>query len=127
MRPSVQYLPYRYPGARPFAADQQHLFFGRERAVRELYNRLQLEQLVVLYSKSGLGKSSLINAGLLPRIQEEGRRQPITIRFNAWTEGKTETPAQIARDLILRDFDQPTFLPKIFPDDRSLWYAAKTR
>lgn len=127
MRPSVQHLPYRYPGARPFAADQQHLFFGRERAVRELYNRLQLEQLVVLYSKSGLGKSSLINAGLLPRIQKEGRWQPITIRFNAWTEGKTETPAQIARDLILRDFDQPTFLPKIFPDDRSLWYAAKTR
>lgn len=127
MRPSVQHLPYRYPGARPFAADQQHLFFGRERAVRELYNRLQLEQLVVLYSKSGLGKSSLLNAGLLPRIQEEGRWRPITIRFNAWTEGKAETPAQIARDLILRDFDQATFLPKIFPDDRSLWYAAKTR
>lgn len=124
---AIQHFPYRYPGARPFAADQQHLFFGRERAVRELYNRLQLEQLVVLYSKSGLGKSSLINAGLLPRIQEEGRWQPITIRFNAWTEGKTETPAQIARDLILRDFDQATFLPKIFPDDRSLWYAAKTR
>ncbi|MBV6442924.1 MAG: hypothetical protein DYG98_26455 [Haliscomenobacteraceae bacterium CHB4] len=128
MKPTAtQHFPYRYPGARPFATDQQHLFFGRDRAVRELYNRLQLEQLVVLYSKSGLGKSSLLNAGLLPRVREEGRWQPITVRFNAWIEGKTETPVQITRDLLLRDFDRPTFLPKIFPDDRSLWYAAKTR
>lgn len=124
---TAQHLAYRYPGARPFAPDQQHLFFGRDRAVRELHNLLQMSQLVVLYSKSGLGKSSLINAGLLSRIDEEGRWQPITIRFNAWTEGKTDTPTQITRDLLLRDFDQPTFLPKIFPDDRSLWYAAKTR
>ena len=123
----THHLPYRYPGARPFALDQKHLFYGRDQAVRGLHNLLQLEQLVVLYSKSGLGKSSLINAGLLPRVEAEARWQPVTVRFGAWTEGKAETPVQITRDLLLRDCEAPTFLSKIFPDDRSLWYAAKTR
>ncbi len=123
----THHLPYRYPGARPFALDQKHLFYGRDQAVRGLHNLLQMEQLVVLYSKSGLGKSSLINAGLLPRVEAEARWQPVTVRFGAWTEGKAETPVQITRDLLLRDCEAPTFLPKIFPDDRSLWYAAKTR
>ena len=125
--PTATHLPYRYPGARPFSLDQQHLFFGRDQAVRNLHNLLQMEQLVVLYSKSGLGKSSLLHAGLLPRVQSEGRWQPVNIRFGAWTEGKAETPVQITRDLLLSDSEQHTFLPKIFPDDRSLWYAAKTR
>ena len=125
--PTATHLPYRYPGARPFSLDQQHLFFGRDQAVRNLHNLLQMEQLVVLYSKSGLGKSSLLHAGLLPRVQSEGRWQSVNIRFGAWTEGKAETPVQITRDLLLSDSEQLTFLPKIFPDDRSLWYAAKTR
>lgn len=117
----------RYPGAQPFSHQQKHLFFGRDKAVRELYSLIQLQQLVILYSKSGLGKSSLLNAGLLPQVENEGRLTPLNIRFNAWTEGKIEMPAQIARDVILKDNGQPTFLQKIFPDDRSLWYAAKTR
>ncbi len=117
----------RYPGARPFSPDQQHLFFGRDKAVRELYGLLQLQQLVILYSKSGLGKSSLLNAGILPLVEKEGRLDSLNIRFNAWTEGKTDMPAQITRDAILNGVDGNTFLQKIFPDDSSLWYAAKTR
>ncbi len=88
---------------------------------------MQLQQLVILYSKSGLGKSSLLNAGVLPEVERDDRFTALNIRFNAWTEGKTETPVQIAREVILSGHDQPTFLHKIFPDDRSLWYAAKTR
>lgn len=117
----------RYPGARPFSPDQQHLFFGREKAVRELYGLIQLQQLIILYSKSGLGKSSLLNAGILPLVEQEGRLTALNIRFNAWTESKTEMPAQIAREAIRKGYGQQTFLEKIYPDDRSLWYAAKTR
>lgn len=132
IRPLKQYQlqtqrSHRYPGARPFSLDQQHLFFGRDKAVRELYGLLQLQQLVILYSKSGLGKSSLLNAGILPIVEKEGRLTALNIRFSAWTEGKTDMPAQITRDAILRDMDADTFLQKIYPDDSSLWYAAKTR
>ena len=132
IRPLKQYhlqtqKSHRYPGARPFSLDQQHLFFGRDKAVRELYGLLQLQQLVILYSKSGLGKSSLLNAGILPIVEKEGRLTALNIRFSAWTEGKTDMPAQITREAILQDMDADTFLQKIYPDDSSLWYAAKTR
>lgn len=103
------------------------MFFGREKAVRELYGLIQLQQLIILYSKSGLGKSSLLNAGILPLVEQEGRLTALNIRFNAWTESKTEMPAQIAREAIRKGYGQQTFLEKIYPDDRSLWYAAKTR
>lgn len=124
---SQAHQSYRYPGARPFSQDQEHLFFGRSQAILDLHNLLQMEQLVVLHSKSGLGKSSLLNAGLIPRVVEESRWEPLNIRFSAWTEGKQGTPAQITHDLLAQGQEAPTFLPKIFPDDRSLWYAAKTR
>ncbi len=103
------------------------MFFGRNKAVRELYGLIQLQQLVILYSKSGLGKSSLLNAGILPLVEKEGLLTPLNIRFNAWTEGKIETPVQITREAILKNSDRDTFLQNIFPDDKSLWYAAKTR
>ncbi len=92
-----------------------------------MYGLLQLQQLVILYSKSGLGKSSLLNAGILPIVEKEGRLTALNIRFSAWTEGKTDMPAQITREAILQDMDADTFLQKIYPDDSSLWYAAKTR
>ncbi len=58
----------RYPGTHPFTLEDQAVFFGREDDVEELMQLVELEALTVLYGKSGLGKSSLIQAGLLPRL-----------------------------------------------------------
>ena len=58
----------RYPGVKPFATTEQELFFGRDRDIEDLWNLLWLSKLVVLFGKSGYGKSSLINAGILPEI-----------------------------------------------------------
>jgi WD40 repeat protein len=40
--------------------------FGRDREISELYLRLSAERIVLLHSPSGAGKSSLVQAGLLP-------------------------------------------------------------
>jgi WD40 repeat protein len=72
--------PLRYPGSRPFKSDERALFKGRETEIQQLSNLVQLEKLVLLYSKSGLGKSSLINAGLLPRLDDK-EYFPIKIRL----------------------------------------------
>ena len=63
----------RYPGTRPFEAAEKHLFYGREREINDLTRLTILERLVVLFGKSGYGKSSLLQAGVLPRLatQEE--------------------------------------------------------
>lgn len=71
------------------------LFFGRAEETQRLASLIFSEKLTVLYGKSGCGKSSLLQAGVLPRLREEnqrGRRQyvPISIRFqnNAEAEGE---------------------------------------
>ncbi len=56
---------YRYPGVQPFKTNESDIFFGRDDDKTKLYNLLMLEKLVVLFGKSGHGKSSLINAGII--------------------------------------------------------------
>ena len=61
---------YRYPGLQPFETENAALFYGREREARDLYAQVMVEKMVVLFSKSGMGKSSLLNAGLTPLLQK---------------------------------------------------------
>jgi hypothetical protein len=73
----------RYPGTRPFAdhAADQKLFFGRDREIHELLHQLLSTHLLVLYGKSGLGKTSLLQAGIAPRLRERDFL-PLPIRLN---------------------------------------------
>ncbi|WP_410575105.1 hypothetical protein [Amycolatopsis sp. cmx-4-61] len=58
-----------YPGLRPFTAADEEYFFGRERLVDELRGRLLANGLVALSGASGCGKTSLVQAGLLPSLR----------------------------------------------------------
>lgn len=71
----------RYPGIQPFQSSQSDLFKGREDEKRELLNLIILHPLVVLFSKSGIGKTSLLQAGISPQMPEH-RLMPIFIRLN---------------------------------------------
>jgi serine/threonine protein kinase/formylglycine-generating enzyme required for sulfatase activity len=62
--------PYR--GLRAFEAEHRGLFFGRGRAVRDLVERLRAESFVLVAGDSGVGKSSLCRAGILPLISDGG-------------------------------------------------------
>jgi tetratricopeptide (TPR) repeat protein len=55
-----------FPGLRPFEADEQDLFFGREGQSEEILSRLRRHRFVAVVGASGSGKSSLVRAGLLP-------------------------------------------------------------
>ncbi len=46
--------------------------YGRDREVSRLLDLLLAERIVLLYSPSGAGKSSLLQAGLIPRLRAEG-------------------------------------------------------
>ena len=60
-----------YLGLRAFGAEQRDLFFGRERDTDQLLARVQSQPCVALVGNSGSGKSSLVAAGLLPRLPAE--------------------------------------------------------
>ncbi len=61
-----------YVGPRPFEREEKNLFFGREREISELQSLLTAHRTLLLYAASGAGKTSLLNAGLLPLMEQEG-------------------------------------------------------
>jgi tetratricopeptide (TPR) repeat protein len=65
---SADLAPNPYPGLRPFDADEDHLFFGREREIDELLRRLRFNRFLSVVGTSGCGKSSLIRCGLISAL-----------------------------------------------------------
>ncbi len=59
-----------YVGPRAFEEADRHRFFGREREIRQLLALAVARRVVLLYAPSGAGKTSLLQAGLLPRLRE---------------------------------------------------------
>lgn len=58
--------PYR--GLEAFEVEHQGVFFGRDAETRAVLRRLRDDALVVVAGDSGVGKSSLCKAGVLPRV-----------------------------------------------------------
>ncbi len=63
-----------YPGLRPFDGDEWPVFFGRERMIGHVVTNLVNQRFVVVHGDSGCGKSSLIRAGVQPRLEHEHSR-----------------------------------------------------
>jgi hypothetical protein len=61
-----------YVGPQPFEAEDADRFFGRTREIRDLTSLVVAHRVVLLYSTSGAGKSSLINAGVVPALLDRG-------------------------------------------------------
>ena len=70
-----------YVGPRAFLENE--LLYGRDREVADLRDMLLAERIVLLYSPSGAGKSSLLQARLIPVMRERGFTVRKVIRVNA--------------------------------------------
>jgi serine/threonine protein kinase/formylglycine-generating enzyme required for sulfatase activity len=69
--------PYR--GLAAFQAQHQNLYFGRDSEIRMVLERLSREAFVLVAGDSGVGKSSLCRAGVLPRVDRwfaQGQKSP---------------------------------------------------
>ena len=65
--------PNPYVGPRPFQTDDRGRFYGRDGEINQLVPLLYAHRLTVLFAQSGAGKTSLLNAGVLPvLIEDEG-------------------------------------------------------
>lgn len=61
-----------YVGPRSFGQEERDVFCGRDREISDLFSLVAAHSEVLLYAQSGAGKTSLLGAGLLPRLEEEG-------------------------------------------------------
>ena len=125
----------RYPGVKPFETGEQDRFFGRDRDIADLYDLILLEKLVVLFGKSGYGKSSLLNAGIIPRLDEEQdpalRYHTLVVRIGPYVAGQsTLSPVENIQQRLQDRFplaeggaeELGTILP-----EASLWKTFKQR
>lgn len=61
-------LPSPFPGLRPFATEETHLFFGREGQIDEVLDKMAAHRFVSILGTSGSGKSSFMYCGLIPSL-----------------------------------------------------------
>ncbi len=72
-----------YVGPRPYERQDQARFYGRNREARDLLSLILAERVVLFYAPSGAGKSSLLNAHVIPALEEEGFRVLPTARVGS--------------------------------------------
>jgi formylglycine-generating enzyme required for sulfatase activity len=69
-RPAAAVVGNPYRGLAAFEAEHRALFFGRDPEVRAILERLRGSSFVLVTGDSGVGKSSMCRAAVLPRIEE---------------------------------------------------------
>jgi len=111
----------RYPGTRPFEESDKSLFYGRDNDIDKLGKQIKLEQLIVLFGKSGLGKSSLLNAGVLPHLKDSNKFLNLPVRLQKTSEDSTPYSSFISKIQPLINFD--LFFWKNFPGNfKEIWF-----
>ena len=68
-RPGMSDSPF--VGPRPFETEDRDRFFGRTRELEELLSLIIAHRAVLVYAQSGAGKTSLLKAGIIPRLEEQ--------------------------------------------------------
>lgn len=60
-----------FPGPKPYVEAWKDYYHGRESELAEVSHLIRRGPLAVLFGASGLGKTSLLNAGVFPKLREE--------------------------------------------------------
>src|SRR5437868_5652708 len=93
-----------YVGPVPFGTKEKDFFFGRDEEAEFLLSRAISERIVLFYAQSGAGKSSLVNAKLVPRLKDKGYRVLPVARVGG------DPPADVPADKIENIFVFNTLL-----------------
>jgi WD40 repeat protein len=83
-----------YVGLTPYAEEDAPYFVGRERDQRVVVANLRAARITLLYGPSGVGKSSVLSAGVVPALREIagkpltelGLPQHVVVQFSSWGE-----------------------------------------
>jgi hypothetical protein len=104
-----------WPGLAAFTEDLAAYYCGRTEETEDLFRRVKRKLLTTLFSMSGLGKTSLLQAGLFPILRREGYR-PVPIRLDY----QPEAPA--FSDPLTKALEDADLAPAVSPDNgETLW------
>src|SRR5512147_452205 len=88
-----------WPGLASFTEETRGFFYGRDEEITELARRVQRKLLTILFGQSGLGKTSILNAGIVPRLRQEGYC-PVYVRIDY--AASSPAPSEQIKQAILR-------------------------
>ena len=106
-----------WPGLMPFTEAGQPFFHGRDAEITELVQRVRADRVTVLFGQSGLGKTSLLNAGLFPRVRGDGFL-PIYLRLEY---GRGEFPVEQIKGALAKETAEQTIEARPYLPGESLW------
>src|SRR5271154_7313973 len=86
-------------GLASFPEETRQFFHGREEEIGELARRVQRKTLTILFGQSGLGKTSILRAGIVPRLRREGYC-PVYVRIDYSRD--TPPPSEQIKQAIFR-------------------------
>jgi hypothetical protein len=115
-----------YVGPRPFEAGDRHLFFGRDREAYEISSLVVANKFFMLYAASGAGKTSLINAGVLPLVADELEVLPIA-RFQASYPETVADVSNLYTQAVLSWWAEPDALSQLTRTTLSEYLASRPR
>lgn len=105
-------------GLASFTEETHAYFFGREGEVAELTRRVKRKLLTVLFGKSGLGKTSILQAGLVPRLRSE-RYCPVRLRIDYGRESRE--PAEQIKQAIRKATVNGEWTHDVAAPAESIW------
>jgi len=113
--------PYR--GLVPYAEQDAPFFFGRHGEREIIIANLMASRLTLLYGMSGVGKSSVLRAGVAFQLNEAAAQNRAdygtpglaVIVFSDWRDDPAKALAELVRDAVLRAADGR----KLGPADRA--------
>ena len=107
-----------WPGLAAFTEAAKDSFNGRDDEAEELLRRVTTAPLTVLFGKSGLGKTSLLQAGLFPRLRRRNVL-PVYVRLQVRADVPPlmeQVRAALVAQIAARAVDAP-----LFAKNESLW------
>jgi tetratricopeptide (TPR) repeat protein len=97
--PSAVDAQHPWLGLDSFTEETRAYFYGRDEEVAELARRVQRKLLTILFGQSGLGKTSILRAGIVPRLRPLGYC-PVYVRIDY--SQQAPAPSEQIKEAIFR-------------------------
>jgi hypothetical protein len=95
--------PYKFLAA--YDISDRDIFFGRNAVIEELVGKLPRYKTLVINGRSGSGKTSLINAGLIPRLAENGYHY---LSFRDYSDPLRQLREHVVQDELFKTYADQT-------------------
>jgi WD40 repeat protein len=101
-----------YQGLQPFEKEQEVFFFGRNKKIQEIFRNLNEKPFVAVIGASGSGKSSVVRAGLFPRLNKDSDLIPRLKEDSKWQSIDPIKPGCNPLANLVNNFNQVFNYPK---------------